>query len=199
MADSDNSTTVPFVTTGRKRWTVPTARSADRGPLRSTTSADPALAVSQAWTEAHAATAACCLKQQQLETALLRNSLESVGGQPASRAGRRGGMRRAYADAKAAEALAGAREQELLERLARTPARSLAGIAAKLSVIATEAEDNTDLADFPVSHVRSALEDLRRLMGGRTVDLRPASSDDRPEVGGLDLCAARPQLIERES
>lgn len=75
-------------------------------------------------------------------------------------------MRRAYADAKAAEALAGAREQELLERLARAPALSLAGIAAKLSVIAIEAEDNTDLADFPVSHVRSALADLQRLMGG---------------------------------
>ncbi|AZO81964.1 hypothetical protein B5U98_27775 [Bosea sp. Tri-39] len=158
------------------------------------------MALSQAWTEAHAATAAQCLKQQQLETALLErgSSVELVGGQPASRAGGRGGMRRAYAEAKAAEALAGAREQELLERLARTPATSLAGIAAKLSVIAIEAEDNTDLADFPVSHVRSALEDLRRLMGGETVDLRPASSDGCAEVGEPDLCGAQRQLIQRE-
>jgi len=158
------------------------------------------LALSQAWTEAHAATAAHCLKQQQLETALLerRGSSEGVDGQPASRAGRRGGMRQAYAEAKAAEALASAREQELLERLARTPAISLAGIAAKLSVIATEAEDNTDLADFPVSHVRSALEDLRRLMGAGTVDPGPAPADDRAEVGGRDLCGAE-QVGQRES
>jgi hypothetical protein len=199
MADSDNSTTVPAVTTGRKRWTV-TARSADREPPHSTTLSDRAVSLAQAWTEAHAATAAQCLKQQQLETALLEpSSAEVVGGQPARRAGGSGDMRRAYADAKAAEALASVREQELLERLAGTPATSLAGIAAKLSVIAIEAEDNTDLADFPVSHVRSALEDLRRLIGGGTVDPYSASLDDRAEVGERDLCDARRQLIERES
>ncbi|RXT44638.1 hypothetical protein B6S44_27515 [Bosea sp. Tri-44] len=156
------------------------------------------MALSQAWTEAHAATAAQCLKQQQLETAILGRSPESVDGQPTSRAGPPGGLRRAYADAKAAEALAGAREQELLERLVRTPALSLAGIAAKLSVIAIEAEDNTDLADFPVSHVRSALEDLRRLMGGETIDLSPTPENVRAEVGEPDLCGARRQLIQGE-
>lgn len=198
MADSDNSTTVPFVTSGRQRWTAPTARSADCSRPQTTTFADPALGLAQAWTEAHAAMAEQCLKQQQLETALLGRSSESVDGQPVSRAGGRGGMRRAYAEAKAAEALAGAREQELLERLARTPAISLAGIAAKLSVIAIEAEDNTDLADFPLSHVRSALEDLRRLIGGGTVGSCPAPADDRADVGGPDLCRARRQLIQRE-
>lgn len=199
MADSDNSTTVPAVATGRKRWTVTTASSADCEAPHSTTLSDRAVSLAQAWTEAHAATAAHCLKQQQLETVLLGRSSESVDGQAASRAGGRGGLRRAYADARAAEALAAAREQELLERLARTPALSLAGIVAKLSVIATEAEDNTDLSDFPVSHVRSALEDLRRLIGAGAVDLYTASSDDRAEVGGRDLCGARGQLIERES
>lgn len=200
MADSDNSTTVPFVTPGRKSWTAPIARSADCEPAHATTLADPAFALAQAWTEAHAAMAAQCLKQQLLETALLerRSCLESVDGRPASRAGRRGGMRRAYAEAKAAEALAGAHEQELLERLARTPAISLAGIAAKLSVVATEAEDNTDLADFPVLHVRSALEDLRRLMGGGTVDPCPTSADDRADAGGRDLCRSQRQVIQRE-
>ncbi|KRE11478.1 hypothetical protein ASE66_23265 [Bosea sp. Root483D1] len=161
---------------------------------------DLALALSVAWTEAHSATAAQCLKQQRLETALLErlSSAEVVDGQPASRAGGRSSMRRAYAEAKAAEALASACEQELLERLARTPAISLAGIAAKLSVIAIEAEDNTDLADFPVSHVRSALEDLRRLMGGGIVDSCPASEDDREDVGGPDRCRSQRQLIQRE-
>ncbi len=200
MADSDNSTTVPAVATGRKRWTVTTASSADREAPHSTTLSDRAVSLAQAWTEAHAATAAHCLKQQQLETALLErgSSAEVVDRHPAGRAGGRQGLRRAYADAKAAEALAGAREQELLERLAHTPALSLAGIAAKLSVIAIEAEDNTDLFDFPVSHVRSALQDLQRLMGAGTVDLGPAPEDDRADVGGPDLCEAQPQFIQRE-
>jgi len=192
---------VPVVTPGRQRWTAPTARSSECEPAHKTTLADPALALSLAWTEAHAATAAQCLKQQQLETALLEwgSSTEVVDGQPASRAARRGSVRRAYADAKAAEALAVAREQELLERLARTPATSLAGIAAKLSVIAIEAEENTDLADFPVSHVRSALEDLRRLMDGATGDSALIPEDKRAEVGEPDLCRAQRQLIQRES
>ncbi|WP_143079761.1 hypothetical protein [Bosea lupini] len=198
MADSDNTTTVPFVTLGRQRSTAPRARTADREPAHSTTVADPALALSQAWIEAHAARAAHCLKQQRLETELLGRSSESVDEQPARRAGRRRGMRRAYAEAKAAETLAGAREQELLERLIRTPALSLAGIAAKLSVIAIEAGDNTDLADFPVSHVRSALKDLRRLMAGGTVDLGPAQDDDREDVGRPDLCRSQRQVIQRE-
>lgn len=196
MADSDNTTTVPFVTPGRQRWMAPIARSADCEPAHSTMVADPALSVSQAWTEAHAATAAQCRKQQQLETALLGSSSESVDGQPASRAGRRGGMRRAYAEAKAAEALAGAREQELLERLARTPALSLAGIAAKLSVIAIEAEDNTDLTDFPMAHVQSALADLQRLMGGETVD--PCPTPEGADGGGADLCRGQRDVFQQE-
>ncbi|MGF7055684.1 hypothetical protein GGC47_004897 [Bosea sp. OAE752] len=165
------------------------------------TLADPALALSLAWTEAHAVTAEQCLKQQQLETALLERgpSSECVDGKPASRAGGRDGLSRAYSKAKAAETLAAAHERELLERLVRTPASSLAGIAAKLSVIAIEAEDNTDLADFPVSHVRSALEDLQRLMGRAIVDSCPAPKSDREDVGGTDSCRAQRQVIQRES
>ena len=145
MADSDNTTTLPFVTRGRESWTTPVARPAGCEPTHATTLADPALALSLAWTEAHAATAEQCLKQQQLETA-----------------------------------------------------SSLAGIAAKLSVIALEAEDNTDLADFPVSHVRSALEDLQRLMGRTIVDSCPAPKSDREDVGGTDPCRAQRQVIQRE-
>ncbi|MCO5164174.1 MAG: hypothetical protein M9939_24040 [Mesorhizobium sp.] len=173
-----------------------TNRSADCAP----THTDPALALSLAWTEAHAAMAEQCLKQQRLETELFerRSSSASVDGKPASRAGGRGGTRRAYAQAKAAEALAAAHEQELLERLARTPAHSLAGIAAKLSVIVTEAEDNTDLTDFPVPHLRSALEDLRRLMERASVDACPVPEDGREDLSGPGLCRARHQAIQRE-
>lgn len=198
MADSDNSTTVPVVTPRGKRWGSAIARSADCELARTTTVADPVVALSQAWAEAHAATAAHCLKQQQLETALLARSSEDVDGQSASKAGGRGSMRRAYADAKAAEALTSAREQELLERLARAPALSLAGIAAKLSVIVTEAEDNTDLADFPVAHVQSALADLRRLMGGVIVDPCLAPEDHRADVGAADLCCSQRDVSQQE-
>ena len=165
------------------------------------THTDPALALSRAWIEAHAAMAEQCLRQQRLETELLerRRSSGNVDGRPANRAGGRDGMRRAYAEAKAAEALAGAHERELLERLARTPANSLAGVAAKLSVIVTEAEDNTDLTDFPVPHMRSALEDLRRLMNRATVDACPVPEGGREDVGGPALCHASHQVIQRES
>ncbi len=191
MADSDNTTTLPSVTLGRETSTI---RSADCAPTRT----DPALALSQACTEAHVAMAEQCLKQQRLETELLERSRSAgnVDGKPAGRAGRRDGMRRAYAEAKAAEALAAARERELLERLARTPASSLAGVAAKLSVIVTEAQDNTDLTDFPVSHVRSALEDLRRLMKRGTVDACPGPEGNREDVGGSGR--ASHQTVQRE-
>ena len=177
MADSDNTTTLPSVTPSRKSRMTSTARFADCG----TTHTDPALTLSRAWTEAHAAMAEQCLRQQRLETELLKcgQSSQNVDGKPARRAGGRSGIKRAYAKAKAAEALAVAREQELLERLPLTPAHSLAGIAAKLTVILTEVEDNTDLTDFPARHLRSALEDLLRLMGQANVDASPVSDSEQ--------------------
>ena len=177
MADSDNTTTLPSVTPSRKSRTASTIRFADCGA----THTDPALSLSQAWTEAHAAMAEQCLRQQRLETELLEcgQSSQNVDGKPASRAGGRSGIKRAYAAAKAAEALAVEREQELLERLPLTPAHSLAGIAAKLAVILTELEDNTDLTDFPAPHLRSALADLTRLMGRANVDASAVPNSDQ--------------------
>ncbi len=193
MADSDNTTTVPFVTPGRKRRTEPKARSADWARARATTVADPAIAVSLAWTEAHAATAEQCLRQQRLETELIErgSSADGVDGQATGGAGRVGRTRRTYAVAKAVEALAVAHEEELLERLARTPATSLAGVAAKLSVIVTEAEENADPTDFPVPHIRSALEDIRRLMRQANADPGQAAGNDGEVVGSPDPAPAQ--------
>lgn len=177
MADSDNTTTLPSVTPSRKSRTGSAVHFARGGA----THTDPALSLSHAWTQAHAAMAEHCLRQQRLETELLEcgQSSRNVDGKPARRAGGRGGIKQAYAKAKAAEALAVAREQELLERLPMTPAHSLAGIAAKLTVILTELEDNTDLTDFPAPHLRSALEDLKRLMGQANVDASPVSDSEQ--------------------
>lgn len=47
--------------------------------------------------------------------------------------------------------------------IATTPTQSLAGVVAKIAVILREATDNTDLCEFPLPHIRSALADLRRL------------------------------------
>lgn len=150
MADSDDTTTLPSVTRARK---ISATDLDDREE-----SADPTLTASLAWIEAHTTTIGHCLNQQRIETALRRGGRDNKG------------MRRAYLEALAAEEDAAAKEQALLERLARTPANSLAGVAAKLSVIVWETGDNTDLSDFPVEHVRSALDDIQRLMDQATFE-----------------------------
>ena len=148
---------------------------------------DPVLAISLAWAEAHSATADHCLKQQKLETQLLKRSVrpKEVEGKSAGWVGHGNSIRQAYAKAQAAELLAAEQEQELLKDLAQTPASSLAGIAAKLAVIVREAEDNTDLSDFPVVHVRSALDDLERLMEQAALDQLPVLAPGMTPDGRL--------------
>lgn len=114
--------------------------------------ADPALIASLAWAEAHDLTQARCFAQQDIDTVLC------AGGDDDGR------LEQDHANAQAAEQDAADQEAVLLGKLAATPAISLAGIAAKLAVVIRETEDNTDLTDFPVTQVRSALDDLNRLM-----------------------------------
>ncbi|RWB70434.1 MAG: hypothetical protein EOQ50_24320 [Mesorhizobium sp.] len=52
----------------------------------------------------------------------------------------------------------------LLTELAATPAQSLASVIAKLAVVVREANDNTDIFEFPLLQSRSALDDLQRLI-----------------------------------
>ncbi len=141
MGDSDNSTSLPSVTTC----------ASEEGDL--------ALALSLRWLEAHATTQELCARQQALETG------------PSRLVPARGGASRgAHAEALRAESDASARAEELLAELAQTPARSLAGAVAKCAVVLREMEDNTDLVDFPLQHIRSLLADLECLQGkGRGV------------------------------
>lgn len=113
---------------------------------------DPALVASMAWIDAHAITQARCVEQQDLEAILIR-----CGGEG-------GDLQRKHEQALQAEQVSTETEAALLERLASTAATSLAGIAAKLAVVVRESEDNTDLADFPLPQVKSALDDLRRVI-----------------------------------
>lgn len=109
---------------------------------------DPVVVLSLAWIEAHAVTLACCFKQQQAESEFLIGNNSGSG----------------YFDARQSEEKAAARQNILLARFATTSATSFAGVVAKLAVLVREVEDNSDLSDFPLPHIRSALADLRRLV-----------------------------------
>lgn len=73
----------------------------------------------------------------------------------------------------------------LLAEIAATPAQSLAGVVAKLAVILREATDNTDLCEFPLPHIRSALADLRRLTDEAISDQLPGWPAGDQSIGTL--------------
>lgn len=62
-----------------------------------------------------------------------------------------------------AEGEAADRAEELLELLSRTPAASLAGVAAKLDAALTEGEPSEGSSEFPWPQIRSARDDLVRI------------------------------------
>ncbi|BAB54906.1 hypothetical protein [Mesorhizobium japonicum] len=136
-------------------------------------STDPALLLSLAWIDAHVAMLASCVRQQQAEEGPLERCAllppgEVMGG------GEGIGAYRDYLDARTVERDDAEKADALLAEIATTPARSMAGVIAKLAVILREASDNTDLCEFPLPHIRSALADLRRLTH-ETVSDPPAS------------------------
>ena len=79
MADSDITTSLPFVTRGRKGGTAAVAGERISGSVQESgeggAEPDPALALTRAWIEAHGRTLALCRRQQKLETQLV----DSVG------------------------------------------------------------------------------------------------------------------------
>jgi hypothetical protein len=79
MADSDITTTLPFVTLGRKGGIAAVAGERISGSVQESgkggAEPDPALALTRAWIEAHGRTLALCRRQQKLETQLV----DSVG------------------------------------------------------------------------------------------------------------------------
>ncbi len=179
MADSDNTTTLPFVTRRRKRQivvfnhSVP-AETAPAGETIECAEPDRALVVARLWRDAQARSLSLCRRQQRLETERMRavHSSAWTGSvapsptldQVAVQAARRqwdGDL--GYAEARDAEAQAARVAEELLEKLARTPAQSLEGIIAKLDVVLREARTHDAPSAFPWPQLRSALADLRRL------------------------------------
>jgi hypothetical protein len=68
-----------------------------------------------------------------------------------------------YSAALHAEREAADQAEKLLEVLARTPATSLAGVAAKLDALLSEGEPSACSAEFPWLQIRTAIEDIGRI------------------------------------
>jgi hypothetical protein len=210
MADSDNTTTLPFVTrrhvlAGPAIAPVALAleQSAPTGDsLATDTAPDPALALWRKWETAHRLTERLCRRQQRLETRLMRTvgpprvtvrlpagedvilhsfaELDEVLGKGPGMAALRekaegefaahqarwdaAAEESGYTAALQAEQEAGDRAQDLLEKLATTPAMTLAGVAGKLDAVLREGKTwEEEDSEFPWPQIRSALGDLVRM------------------------------------
>lgn len=168
MADSDNSTSLPFVTHWRTSdiTVAGDGSPVDAAKVCGTSAADPAVALAEYWRDAHARTLALCRRQQRLETRLIRKagypSCPSADQFAIFERWKRADGKIGYSNAKAAEERSAAVADRLLDQLARTPAQSTEGVIAKLEVILLESEDGDDPSGFPWPHLRSALADLKR-------------------------------------
>ncbi|MER8444759.1 hypothetical protein NKH52_16335 [Mesorhizobium sp. M1066] len=187
MADSDNTTTLPSVTLGwepRSSLTLGHPEPLADHEAEHQSSADPALLLSLAWIDAHVAMLASCVRQQQAEEGFLESGAlllvgEAIGcgeGAGADR-GCPDFLNEGHDDADKADAL--------LAEIVATPAQSLAGVVAKLAVVLREATDNTDLCEFPLPHIRSALADLRRLTHEAISDQLPDWPAGDQTIGSL--------------
>ena len=187
MADSDNTTTLPFVTPGPERSGSPGIGDAQAlivpvDDSRQLT--DPALALSLAWIDAHTMTLASCVRQE-AETKLMEDGGYPSMSSEVSRSGERKTAELRYLAARKAEMDNASKAEILLEKIATTSAISMAGVAAKLAVVVREAADNNDLFDFPLPHIRSALADLRHLLHEPIGDDVAALPDCDRSIGSL--------------
>ncbi|MEI9406996.1 hypothetical protein [Mesorhizobium argentiipisi] len=182
MADSDNTTTLPRVThrtaaVGMASAIARSNRNAVAGcEQQASQSSSSAEALWRKWQDADAETQRLCGQQQCLERKLIETvgfpcaTIQSLDGDKAEAdfsahqarwdaADRELG----YSAALQAEREAAGRAADLLEALARTPATSLAGVAAKLDAVLREGQPSEDDPEFPWPQIRSVLEDVIRI------------------------------------
>ncbi|MBA8909894.1 hypothetical protein [Aminobacter ciceronei] len=187
MADSDNTTALPFVTQGGRRKSCAVdddaegdisvgVRPAEKIAARLLAPVDPCVVLLQEWEQAHHMAVVLCRLQQRLEIRI-RNALrasEPSGGaendqqsapQPADQQTRWDELDQkvGYSRARAAEAQAIEAEEEILDAIATTRAQSLAGVIAKLKIIAAGGEAMGDTSAFPWPQIQSVLADLQAL------------------------------------
>ncbi|MES0042265.1 hypothetical protein [Mesorhizobium sp. M0091] len=147
MTDSDNSTTLPSVTTGRRDQ--PTSNAPDHFD-----DADPAILLLRGWSRAEHVSHVLCRLQQRLE----RGVLHDAGPEAMEN-------KVAYSIACQAEVEAATAALKLQDQLPHTQARSLLGVVAKLEIIAGADRDIDDPTDFPWPHIASVLDDLKKIAG----------------------------------
>ncbi|MBZ9660836.1 hypothetical protein LB523_17435 [Mesorhizobium sp. ESP-6-4] len=123
---------------------------------------DPVVVLSLDWIHAHVAMLVSGVRQQQVEEDLFESGAALSTGDVIVR-GEGDIANPGNVDARTAENDDAEKADALLAEIAATPAQSLAGVIAKLAVVVREANDNTDIFEFPLPHIRSALADLRRL------------------------------------
>jgi len=175
MADSDIITTLPFVRWRRRDgFDVAFAGvtvAAEAGEPFKAGAEDPATVLARVWRDAHKSTLALCRLQQRLETRLRKTVID-----PTCLSSHLASGNASYLQAKDAEGRAAEAEELLLEELARTPAQTIEGIVAKLEVVLLEGQISGAPSGFPWPHIRSVLDDLRRVAAA---PMRPAPSERR--------------------
>ena len=206
MADSDNTTALPFVTQGGRRKSCAVdddarggaamtgATPMERLAARLLAPLDPCVVLLQEWEQAHHMAVVLCRLQQRLETRI-RNALgfSDPSGEPdkdlrstpqasalTDRQQRWDQLDHevGYSRARAAEVQAVEAEEEILDAVAATPAQSLEGVIAKLKIIVGSGETVGDTSSFPWPQIQSVLSDLREL-AERDPHVLPRSADDR--------------------
>ncbi|AMS44000.1 hypothetical protein [Aminobacter aminovorans] len=198
MADSDNTIALPFVTQGgrRKSCAVDDDRAVGgllhaellQAPL------DPCVVLLQEWEQAHHMAVVLCRLQQRLEIRI-RNALGSLDAgvapendrpippQPSADQQTRWDaldQKVGYSRARAAEMQAVEVEEEILEAVSATPAQSIAGVVAKLNIIAGGGQSMGDSSAFPWPQIQSVLKDLKSLSERETA--RPGASTPNGET-----------------
>ncbi|CAN7618852.1 hypothetical protein [Aminobacter sp. LjRoot7] len=160
---------------------------------------DPCVVLLQEWEQAHHMAVVLCRLQQRLEIRI-RNALASseTGDGPENdqqstpqasvltdRQARWDELDQeiGYSRARAAEAQAVEAEEEILDAVADTPAQSLAGIIAKLTIIAGGGENMDDTSAFPWPQIQSVLADLQ-VLGDRGAEVLSRPEDGRHHAGG---------------
>ncbi|MDR7225236.1 hypothetical protein [Aminobacter aminovorans] len=205
MADSDNTTALPFVIQGGRKKSCAVdddtrsngATRAERIPALFLAPVDPCVVLLQEWEQAHHMAVVLCRLQQRLEIRI-RNALASSEARGGSENDQQSTPQAAeltdrqtrwdeldqeigYSRARAAEAQAVEAEEEILDVVADTPARSRAGVVAKLTIIVGGGETMGDMSAFPWPQIQSVLADLKALGEGgldaATNGVRPSMSD----------------------
>jgi hypothetical protein len=168
MADSDNTTSLPFVTPCRGDQAgvsldIIARASVDGTGLGMPLRIDPVPGLAESWRKAHAKALELCERHQVIETNLVAEFGFYSAPNDISQSEHWASADRdlGYSAAKDAERRAVQEADLILEQLMRTPAGSLEGVIAKLEVVLRESEIGDGPADFPWPHIRSVVADLK--------------------------------------